>query len=71
VDTTTWPRVEVRILKKWHRPRPVWGEWNVVAVVKEITAAKHLAEWYHVIDKDELEARVVVWQLQVLEEGNR
>ena len=41
MDTTTWPRVEVRTLTGGFGGRQRrWGEWCTVAVVKEIRAAK-------------------------------
>ena len=60
MDTTTWPRIEVRTMMHMRTKR--WGPWHMVAVVKEITAAKALVEWYRAIDPVGLEARCVVWQ---------
>lgn len=70
MDTTTWPRVEVRTLTVCLGGRQrLWGEWYTVAVVREIHAAKALVEWYRKLDDDGLEARCVVWQPpKVLEE---
>lgn len=70
MDTTTWPRVEARVKHTRLAGRQqYWGDWYLVAMVKEISAAKALMQWYRAIDPVSLEVRCVVWQSpKVLEE---
>lgn len=51
-------------MKNAHLPRRQqhWGEWQVIAVIKEINAAKGFVKWYRELDDPGLEVRCVVWQ---------
>lgn len=63
-----WPRVEIRTLKfastATHKR---WDEWVVVARVKEIAAAVHLANFYDTIP--ETESRVQTYSKSYFKEG--
>jgi len=63
IDTTYWPQVQVR---SPHYRSLTYGPWETIAVVKEISAAIHLRDYYRQVKvptsrgEQTMDARVLV-----------